>query len=250
MAANSCSSPAYIVSTTMPRSGRSPAQRPHQVEAGAVGQPDVGHDHVGRDLRGPAASASATEPAWPDDLEVGVRSNAPPAPAGSARGRRPAGPWSWARRRLASSVELPESSRADLVPRSAPVRVSTVQLGADALGALAHDLKPWESCRARCRPAPSSRTSISAYGGRTVQLTHRFWRSGVLAGVGDRLLGDPQQLGLDVAAQPGAPSSRVTCTVRSGARADLAAYAGDSRPRPCAGGDLVAQVEDRVPQLG
>ena len=51
-APKSCSSPAYMVSTTMPESSALPSRTAaDEVEAAAVGQPDVDDDDVGRELR-------------------------------------------------------------------------------------------------------------------------------------------------------------------------------------------------------
>ena len=63
--------------------------------------------------------------------------------------------------------------------------------------------RPKLSSRGRpeaARRRPRSRSV--ARGGSIRQVTHRLSRVGVLAGVGDGLLGDPQQLGLGVGAQP------------------------------------------------
>ena len=90
---------------------------------------------------------------------------------------------------------------------------------------------------------------MRAKGGRIRQSTQRFSALRVLAGVGDRLLGDAQQLGLDLGAEPGGclVEGEVHGEARAGPdRADVVRQRGAE-----AGGrgDLAAQVEDRQPEL-
>ncbi len=83
--------------------------------------------------------------------------------------------------------------------RPAGVSRRDLQPAPDTFRPLRHDRKTVAAVRAligQC-PVPSSETSICAYGGSTVAGHPQVLRAGVLAGVGDRLLGDAQQFGLD-----------------------------------------------------
>ena len=71
-AANRCSSPAYMVSTTRPMSGRWPRSGLDDVEAAAVGQPDVADDDVGLELGRRDAWPRRTDEPSADDREVRV----------------------------------------------------------------------------------------------------------------------------------------------------------------------------------
>ena len=74
-AAKSLSSPAYIVSTTMPSSGSLCRARWRQRDAVAVRQLDVGDEHVRRS-RSSASTAAATEAASPTTSRSPARSKA------------------------------------------------------------------------------------------------------------------------------------------------------------------------------
>ena len=71
----------------------------------------------------------------------------------------------------------------------------------------------------------------------------------MLAGVGDRLLRDAQQLGLDLGAQPGRGLVQGEVHGEPGAGADRPDVVRQRRAEAGGGRDLAAQVEDRQPQL-
>ena len=245
----------------MPVSSRSRRTRADHVEAGAVLELQVGDDDVG--------------------LRARRTSRAPRRP--SSRRRPP--PWSARRQKTMvrpsriRSWSSTSSTRVGLVVGHAVTRVSVTEhrrlgaggrrraaarsrpcragrpsvIGSSAPTSRARSCmisRPWESERRGPSPEPSSRTTISAVGGVDLAPHHDRRRAGVPDRVGHRLLGDPQQLGLDLGAQPGGALVDADPDRDPGAVAEVPGEAADGGTEAVALADLGAQALHRAPYLG
>ena len=241
----------------MPDVGAVLADRPDEVEAAAVGQPHVDHHTSGRSPASPCAAPRRCEPASPTTSKSSLRSNARRRPwrisSWSSTSSTVVGTGSslrWSSLRTSDVGRPPPMTTSTTVPPSA--RGPTVSSAPMRVGALAHDLQAIavraSRHAARCRrPRHAARRA----GGAIRQVTQRFCAPGVLADVGDRLLGDPEQLGLGVDARSRLRrlvEHEVHRQVRGGADLSGRSRTGPRRGR-MVGLHLAAQVEDRQPQL-
>ena len=124
------------------------------------------------------------------------------------------------------------------------------QLRADALERSRMIFSPCESASGVCALMPSSPTSISAYGDRTVQRSQRFAAPECLRALAIASWAIRSSSYSTSPGSRGPFSSRVTCTAIGEVALTWLAYAERLSPRPGPGRDLVPQVEDRVAQLG
>src|SRR6478735_377113 len=209
-APKSCSSPAYIVSTTMPMSAltvRSWRTRSSPVPSGRRTSVTTMSGWCRWDMANP----SATEPASATTVKSDVRSKAR------------ASPWrisSWSSTRSTESTRVSVMESLSLSARqqvgvltdrhrdSSPLRplmsVSFLdpQLRADALRALTHDPESVGVRTAGAQPRPVVLDRDVGEGGPDPAVHPQVLGGGVLAGVGHGLLRDPQELGLHLVAQP------------------------------------------------
>ena len=92
--------------------------------------------------------------------------------------------------------------------------------------------RPWESLRGACALVPSSRTSISAYGGRMVQRSHRLAASECLRALAIASWAMRSSSYSTSAGSRGPCSSRVTCTAIGEVALTWFAYAERLSPSP------------------
>ena len=213
MAAKIWSSPECMVSTISPIVGPLPAQPADDVQSGAVGELQVGHDGIGRELLAPLRAPRRPTPASATTSVPGSRSNDVQQSLadqlvvvdehhaddfvghdGTAlllphHGR---GVGSRSRWRFAPK---PGCRPRDGCPtsRSAPIRRARSFMISS----------PCESARRPCRPRPLSATTMRRRGWVDPALDVDLGGLGVAHRVVHRLLRDAQQLGLDLGAQPG-----------------------------------------------
>ena len=110
--------------------------------------------------------------------------------------------------------------------------------------------RPWESERAR----PETRSVVADHdlggGGVDPALHHDRRCAGVTDRVRHRLLGDAQQLGLDLGAQPDGSLVDADPDRDPGAVAQVTRQTADGAAQAVAGADLGPQALDRTPHLG
>ena len=211
---------------------------------GAVLELEVGDDDVRAEL-GVQARAPPRPSSRPPTTSMSARRRRPRSGRrGSGRGRRraarvvgsPSVMRSPCRRRTRSSVRAVRARGDRRTVDDRAVRRRVARVGSSAPTRRARSCmisRPWESWRAgpqtrRRRRGPRSRR----VGGVRRGSGPRSWTPGVPDGVGHRLLGDPQQLGLDLGAQPGGALVERDVDRDPGAVAEVA---GDARRWRCRG---------------
>ena len=143
-----------------------------------------------------------------------------------------------------------EGDRHDGSPRAREIVVlADREPGVDPLGTLAHDAQAVGVRTGRAEPAAVV-ADLEAGEGRLHPAVHPDVAGvRVLAGVGDRLLRDAQQLGLGLGAEPGGCLVEGEVHGQVGAGSDRVEVVGEGGAQAGRRHDVAAQVEDREPEL-